>query len=341
MSLARLIESHWYAPRRWLLCLLAPLSGLFVVLSALRRLLYRMGVLRVGHVPVPVVVVGNINVGGVGKTPLTRYLVSELQVRGWQVGLISRGYGGRHRQPTPVLPDSDPAEVGDEPLLLVRAGCPLWVGRDRVATARALLAAHPEVDVILSDDGLQHYRLGRDVEIAVLDAARGLGNGWRLPAGPLREGPRRLASVNAVVLNGEGSLPAGLPDHVPVFRMRLQPGMFWQLSAPAEQRAAEEFKELDCVALAGIGHPERFFDTVRQLGIPLRQTLAFPDHHAFVPTDVPVAGAVLVTEKDAVKLVACNNVTLWALPVSAGLEPDLADWLVHTLEGLPHGRQAA
>ena len=231
--------------------------------------------------------------------------------------------------------------VPDEPLLLVRAGCPLWVGRDRVATAQALLAAHPEVDVILSDDGLQHYRLGRDVEIAVLDAARGLGNGWRLPAGPLRESARRLASVNAVVLNGEGRLPAGLPDHVPAFRMRLQPGAFWRVSAPAEWRTAEEFRQLDCVALAGIGHPERFFDTVRQLGIPLRQTLAFPDHHAFVPADVPAAGAVLVTEKDAVKLVACNNVTLWALPVSGGLEPDLADWLVHTLEGLPHGRQAA
>lgn len=137
--------------------LLAPLSGLFVVSSALRRLLYRMGVqLRVGHVPVPVVVVGNINVGGVGKTPLTRYLVSELQVRGWQVGLISRGYGGRHRQPTPVLPDSDPAEVGDEPLLLVRAGARCGVGRDRVATARACWRRIRRWMSSCRDDGLQH-----------------------------------------------------------------------------------------------------------------------------------------------------------------------------------------
>ncbi|RBH42740.1 tetraacyldisaccharide 4'-kinase, partial [Pseudomonas sp. MWU13-2860] len=166
------IERHWYRPRWWLTALLAPLEGLFVLLAAARRLAYRRGWLSAERLAAPVVVVGNINVGGVGKTPLTLSLLRDLQQRGVKAGVISRGYGGSHRQPTLVLADSSPEEVGDEPLLLAASGAPVVVGRDRVAAGRHLLALHPELELILTDDGLQHYRLQRDLEIVVLDGAR-------------------------------------------------------------------------------------------------------------------------------------------------------------------------
>lgn len=178
------IERHWYRPRWWLTALLAPLEGLFVLLAAARRLAYRRGWLSAERLAAPVVVVGNINVGGVGKTPLTLSLLRDLQQRGVKAGVISRGYGGDHRQPTLVLADSSPEEVGDEPLLLAASGAPVVVGRDRVAAGRHLLALHPDLELILTDDGLQHYRLRRDLEIVVLDGARGGGNGHLLPAGP-------------------------------------------------------------------------------------------------------------------------------------------------------------
>ena len=332
MSLSRLIEAHWYAPRPLLTLLLAPLSALFVLVSSARRCAYRHGWLRCERLPVPVVVVGNINVGGVGKTPLTRYLVEALRAQGRRPGVISRGYGGSHQAPTAVMADSPASVVGDEPLLLATAGCPVWVGRDRVAAGRALLAAHPDVDVLLSDDGLQHYRLARDVEIAVLDAARGLGNGWRLPAGPLREAPGRLATVDAVVSHG-AARPDLLPAGVPGFVMTLHPGRFWQLVAPDRQCEAADLAGKDCAAVAGIGHPERFFATLASLGLHPRQ-YAFPDHHRYVDGDMPDADTILVTEKDAVKLRQGKDARIWALPVAAVMEPDLGRWLARTLEGL-------
>ncbi|KZE31701.1 lipid-A-disaccharide kinase [Crenobacter luteus] len=336
-----LIERHWYRPRPWLGVLLAPLEALFAALSGLRRLAFRRGLGRVDALPVPVVVIGNVNVGGVGKTPLTLALLASLAERGVTAGVISRGYGGSANVPTPVARDSDPALVGDEPLLLAQAGAPVWVGRDRVAAGRALLAAHPQVQLILSDDGLQHYRLARDVEIVVLDGARGLGNGRLLPNGPLREPASRLASVDALVINGppDAALLNKLPAAPARFSMRLAPQRFVSLAEPALTRTAADFAGLRVVALAGIGHPQRFFATLRALGLAVSREIAFPDHHAFSAADLPEdADAIVVTAKDAVKLQCVNHVKLWVLPVTGVVEPDLADWLLAKLK-LPYGRK--
>ncbi|EEG07556.1 tetraacyldisaccharide 4'-kinase [Pseudogulbenkiania ferrooxidans] len=333
------IERHWYHPRAWLTVLLAPLEGLFAAVSTLRRTLYRRGVFRCERLPVPVVVIGNINVGGVGKTPLTLALIEAFRVRGVAVGVISRGYGGQHEAPTEVGLHSTAAEVGDEPLLMAAGGAPVVVGRDRVAAGRLLLDRHPEVQLILSDDGLQHYRLGRDLELVVLDGARGIGNGRLLPNGPLREAAGRLRSVDAIVLNGALAGEARwLPAAVPRFAMTLEPGAFVSLAEPGRTRRAADFAGERLVALAGIGHPERFFRTLEQLGLDPGRRLAFPDHHAFQPQDIPAdADAVLVTAKDAVKLHCVNRARLWVLPVRARLAPDLADWILARLK-IRHGR---
>ncbi len=334
-----MIERHWYRPRAWLTVLLAPLEALFGSVSALRRALYRVGMLKRERLPVPVVVIGNINVGGVGKTPLTLALIEAFKARGVPVGVISRGYGGAHTVPTEVAPQATAAEVGDEPLLMAAGGAPVVVGRDRVAAGHLLLERHPEVQLILSDDGLQHYRLTRDLELAVLDGARGIGNGRLLPNGPLRETAGRLRTVDAIVVNGP--LVGGarwLPTEVPRFDMTLEPGAFVSLAEPSRTRRAAEFAGERLVALAGIGHPERFFRTLEQLGLKPGRRLAFPDHHAFQPQDIPDdADAVLVTAKDAVKLHCVNRARLWVLPVRARLAPDLADWILARLK-IRHGR---
>ncbi|WP_240674152.1 tetraacyldisaccharide 4'-kinase [Crenobacter cavernae] len=335
-----LIERHWYRPRLWLTALLAPLEGLFALLAAARRLAFRLGLKRVEKLSVPVVVIGNVNVGGVGKTPLTLSLLASLAERGVKAGVISRGYGGSANVPTPVGRDSDPELVGDEPLLFAQAGVPVWVGRNRVAAGRALIATHPDVELILSDDGLQHYRLARDVEIVVLDGARGLGNGRLLPNGPLREPASRLASVDALVVNGgSAGFMKTLPESPATFAMRLAPQRFVSLADPAVTRGAEDFAGERVVALAGIGHPERFFATLKGLGLAPERELSFPDHHDFVASDLPAdADAIVVTSKDAVKLRRVDRVKLWALPVSGVVEPDLADWLLAKLK-LPYGRK--
>ena len=246
--LARWLQRQWFDQRRLApaLWLLAPLSGLYSVMAGRAR-----HQAQAQRLAVPVVVVGNITVGGAGKTPLTLWLATQLRERGWRPGIVSRGYGGASTLPRPVTLDSLPAEVGDEPLLLCRrSGVPVWVGRDRVAAGRALLAAHPEVDVVLCDDGLQHYRLARDVEIAVFDG-RGAGNGWRLPAGPLRESLERLREVDAVVCNGAAD--ARLQPELPRFAMRLQPAAFYRLDDPQRRATASELQGRRLHALAGIG----------------------------------------------------------------------------------------
>ena len=337
------IERHWYQPVCWLTALLAPLTGLFALVSGLRRWLYRCRLLRSERVGCPLVVIGNINVGGVGKTPLTLSLLKDLAERSVHTGVVSRGYGGNAAQPMLVRMDSPAELVGDEPLLLAHSGAPVAIGRDRVAAARLLLAAHPELDLILSDDGLQHYRLARDAEIVVLDGARGLGNGWLLPGGPLREAASRLRTVNALVINGEPctALRHQLPGVVPQFAMRLQPGRVYKANAPDETADAADFAGQRVIALAGIGHPQRFFDTLRAQGFVPQATLVFPDHHQFSATDLPdEADALIVTSKDAVKLRGFDHARLWVLPVMAQVEPDLTDWLLTQL-GIDNGRKTA
>lgn len=288
------------------------------------------------RLPVPVVVVGGITVGGAGKTPLTLHLVEALRRRGYAPGIISRGYRGRARGAVEVLPESTAAAVGDEPLLLRRrAGCPVFVGRDRVAAAQALLAAHPEVNLILSDDGLQHYRLGRDFEIAVFDR-RGVGNGWQLPAGPLREPIERLREVDAVVLNDAPLAAiemAGAP--AAVFSMRLEGAEFYRLAEPELKTAVAALQGKRLHAVAGIGEPQRFFDHLRALGLEF-EAHAFPDHHVYARSELDFgAGVVLTTEKDAVKLraVLAPDVEAWVLPVAAVLSPGLDQLIVEKLNG--------
>ena len=330
---ARWLQRQWFEQRRLspALWLLLPLSWLFALLAGLAR---RRA--RPARLAVPVIVVGNITVGGAGKTPLTIHLARALQQRGWCPGIVSRGYGGGNGSPRPVLDNSSPADVGDEPLLLARrSGAPVWVGRHRAAAGQALLAAHPSVDVVLCDDGLQHYRLARDVELAVFDG-RGAGNGRRLPVGPLREPLSRLSSVDAIVCNG--SPDDRLPTDVPRFDMRLQPALFYRLDAAAEDCGAERFVGKKLHALAGIGDPGRFFRTLESLGLDF-EAHPFADHHAYTADDLAFAkgSILLMTEKDAVKCAGLVAGETWVLPVEAELSPALIDLILEKLRG----RQAA
>lgn len=311
-----------------------PLAWVFKLLAALRLALYRTGILKSERLPLPVVVVGNITVGGSGKTPLTLWLGGQLRERGFNPGVVSRGYGGTG-DVREVSIDSDAAEVGDEPLLIKRrTGLPVFVGRDRVAAARALIKAHSECDLILSDDGLQHYQLARDFEIAIQDE-RGLMNGWPLPAGPLREPPSRLGLVDALVINGEADVPDG-SGHPPHFAMILHGDTFHALSDPQQTRAAEDLAGLRLAAIAGIGDPQRFFSHLKRLGLSF-EPHPFPDHHRFTAADFSGidADALLMTEKDAVKCTGVTDRPIWVLPVTARVEPDLAALVMEKLNGRP------
>jgi tetraacyldisaccharide 4'-kinase len=330
---ARWLQRQWFAQRRLspALWLLAPLAGVYSALAAADR-----ARARPERLPVPVIVVGNITVGGAGKTPLTIWLAGELTARGWRPGIVSRGYGGDQAAPRPVTATALPAEVGDEPVLLHRrSGAPVWVGHDRVAAGRALLAASPEVNIILCDDGLQHYRLARDVELAVFDG-RGAGNGWRLPAGPLREPLARLAGVAAVICNGPPD--ERIPPAPPRFAMRLRPGAFYRLDDPRQLCAAGDLAGRRLHALAGIGDPGRFFRTLKALGLVFAEH-PFPDHHAYRAADLAFAGdgVLLMTEKDAVKCAGLTVAETWVLPVEAELAPALIDLILEKVRG----RQAA
>lgn len=323
-----LLNRCWYGTcghRYWL----SPLSFIYLFLVALRRMAYRLGLRRRRRLRAPVIVVGNITVGGTGKTPLTLCIVQWLREMGFCPGIISRGYGGSARAPTQVKPDSDPAEVGDEPVLLARyAACPVWVGRDRFKVGRHLLDFHPEVDVIVSDDGLQHYRLHRVMEIVVIDGERGFGNGRLLPAGPLREPLGRLATVDAAVINGGNK-----DDFIllpPSFSMRLTGATFRNLRQPDTLAVADDFANWDVHAVAGIGNPQRFFDHLEHLGIQARLH-PFPDHHIYKKDDLPL-GTVVMTEKDAVKCAAFDLPDAWYLSVEAVLEPGLKTLIYKTLK---------
>lgn len=313
----RWLLGRWYGakPILWL----RPLEAVFRLLAGLRRWAYKVGLLKTVSPGVPVLVVGNITVGGSGKTPLVLLLAQMLKQRGIRVGIVSRGYGGKGDVRL-VKPDSLAADVGDEPLLLARrSDVPVCVGRDRVAAARKMVAMG--VQCIISDDGLQHYRLARQAQIAVLDARRGVGNGACLPAGPLREPVQRLAQMDLVVANGGGI--ENMPDAAV---MSLEPGGVLPLNANVPPRTLQSFAGETVHALAGIGNPERFFDSLRRQGIgvlprPMRDhamikasDLVFPDQHE-----------ILMTEKDAVKCSEYPGTNTWYVPVTARFsDPDQA-----------------
>jgi len=307
--------------------LLLPLSALFFAASRLRRLAYRRGWLASVAVGVPVIIVGNITAGGSGKTPLAIWLVNWLRAQGYRPGVVSRGYGGTRRGCLDVQPESLPAEVGDEPLLIrVKTDAPVVVGRDRVAAARTLLARHPGIDVIVSDDGLQHYRLQRDIEVAVIDAASGLGNGWPLPAGPLREPRSRLGSVDAVIQVVRGTVQPRAYPPLTTWRADYTSGQAWRLREPLEKKALRELPAHDWLAVTGIGRPQGFFDMIEAQGVRFCPR-PFPDHHAFSPQELPADAAVLMTEKDAVKCRTFAGTDWWAVELNVAPETGFIDWL--------------
>jgi tetraacyldisaccharide 4'-kinase len=292
------------------------LRGLAAIYGALSARIAERRKRQAVRLPVPVVVVGNLAVGGTGKTPFVIWLVEALRARGHRPGVVSRGYGGQvRRYPSCVTEDTDPACCGDEPALLARRlRVPVAVAPDRVAAARALVEA-AAVDVIVADDGLQHYRLARDLEICVVDGVRGLGNGSLLPAGPLREPPARLQGVNLVVVNG-GSWRTSLAPCV-AMRLRLEEALALRDGA---RRPLAQFAGRRVHAVAGIGHPARFFAALRAAGLePIEHP--FPDHHRFVPADLAFGDdlPVLMTEKDAVKCTAFAAPGWWAVPAQAEL----------------------
>jgi tetraacyldisaccharide 4'-kinase len=336
MTLADRLVAQWYSPRSLpAAILLWPLSLIFGGGVALRRMLYRVGVFSPQRLPVPVVVVGNITVGGSGKTPLVAALARALRARGFHPGIVSRGYGrdGGDGAPIAVGPGDDPALVGDEPLLLARAGHPVVVARDRVAAARALLARNPGCDVILADDGLQHYRLARRFEIAVVDAARALGNRWLLPAGPLREPETRLGEVDAIVMLVDDAA-ASASSTGRSFPMTLVPGSFARVGDPRVTAPASAFAGEGMHAVAGIGNPSRFFRQIEAMGIDAVPH-AFPDHHRFVAADLAFVGArsILMTEKDAVKCERFADERCWYLPVEARVDDALGAMIEERLRG--------
>lgn len=320
-------------PRAWLrrgplACMLWPLSLVFGALAAVRRALYRRGVLRSERAPVPVAVVGNVVAGGAGKTPVVIALVEHFRAGGLRVGVVSRGYGRRGESCLPVTAASDARDVGDEPLLIAtRCRVPVVVAARRIEAVSALMAAHPEVQLIVSDDGLQHYALARDLEICVFDA-RGTGNGWLLPAGPLREPWPRAVDL---VLRSEGT--PGIEGFV--MRRRLAE---FAVRADGKRIALEDLRGPHLSAVAGIARPEAFFDMLRAAGLQLHQTRALPDHHDFAGI-AQTPETLICTEKDAVKLWR-HQPQAWAVPLVLEIEPAFWRALDAKLSSV-HGRETA
>jgi tetraacyldisaccharide 4'-kinase len=306
----------------------------FRVAVFLRRALYWLRILKSTRAGVPVIAIGNLTVGGSGKTPLAIHVAELLKSKRWSPAIVSRGYGGTVRAPRGVTLAADPAEVGDEPVLMARrSGCPVWVGPERAAVVAALRQAHPDCDVVILDDGLQHYALRRDIEVAVVDA-RAFGNGFMLPAGPLREPKTRLWSVDAVIAHGT--------DKVKGYAMRLEGEDVHRATDARERRALQSFAGQRVHAVAGIGDPKRFFLYLAQRGVQVVPH-PFADHHPFRAPDLEFGddAPVLMTEKDAVKCKRYARPQHWILPVRAAPDPAFDAWLQRRLGELGHRPKAA
>lgn len=331
-------QTVWYgtSPVRWVLM---PLTGLFMLISGLRRRLYAANILKIRKIPAPVVVVGNVNVGGTGKTPFTIWLVNELRNAGFRPGIVTRGYRG-NVGPRPVLVDSASRfeTVGDEALLLFKRGaCPVAVHPDRVAAAELLL--ENDVDIVVSDDGLQHYRLGRDYEIAVVDGVRGFGNGYLLPAGPLRERPLRLVCVDEVMQHGRGE-----PDYAigtPAPRHFELLGSSIRRIDESEERPLDSLSGSTVHAVAGIGHPERFFSMLGAAGMSV---IIHPmaDHAIIAESDLHFGDElpVVMTEKDAVKCRSLHLGDAWYVPAQVVISEEDREEIIRSLKGSIGTRQS-
>jgi tetraacyldisaccharide 4'-kinase len=329
-------EAIWYRGHP-LSYLLLPLAWVYCGVVWVRRQAFRRAWLRSRRVAAPVIIVGNLTVGGTGKTPLVIWLAGALRRLGYRPGIVTRGYGGARgtTEPRKVTPVSDPLEVGDEPLLLARrSGCPVATGRDRATAAQTLIEEH-RCDIIVADDGLQHYRLQRDIEILVIDAERGFGNGRCLPAGPLREPLGRIREVDLTVCNGGNCLPGATLMH-------LLPGRAINLRLAGDSCDLDHFRGRQVTAVAGIGNPGRFFGMLRDHGIKVAER-PYSDHYRFGPQDAATwpAGPVLMTEKDAVKCEGFAAGNHWYVPVEASLDPTFLDRLTNRLIGLNYGQKAS
>ncbi len=323
--LIKKIEKSWYN-KNGLTTLLQPLSWMYCILVQFRRLLYRLKILRTTQLNVPIIVVGNITVGGTGKTPLVIELANLLKKHGYRPGIISRGYGGKARTwPQQVRWDGDPTMVGDEAILIARrTRCPMAVGPERVASAKALLQ-YTDCNVIISDDGLQHYALGRDIEIAVIDGTRRYGNENCLPAGPLREPIKRLEQVNFRITNGVAG-----PDE---FAMKYKAETLRRADDPAVTLDISSLQNQTVHAIAGIGNPQRFFDSLKLSGLDIIEH-AFPDHYPFKKSDLDFGEIqpIVITEKDAVKCQRFYLHNVWYQPIKAILDNQFTEQLLVILE---------
>ncbi len=321
-------EAIWYQSGHPLSTLLLPLSWLYSLVARMRRFAYRSGWLPSYRLPVAVIVIGNLTVGGTGKTPLVLWLTGFLRRRGYSPGIVTRGYGGCSEEwPRMVTASSDPREVGDEAVLLARrSGCPVVAGPDRVAAARKLIALGA-CDIMVTDDGLQHYRLRRDLEILVVDGSRGFGNGRCLPAGPLREPVSRRRHVDFSVCNGGGCEEG--------WEMRLVPEGLVNLRNPELSREVAALSGHRVTAVAGIGNPGRFFKLLRGCGLRLDER-PYPDHHPFSAADAASwpGQPIVMTEKDAVKCEAFAGEDYWYVPVTAQMDPHFEQRLAERLATL-------
>jgi tetraacyldisaccharide 4'-kinase len=316
-----------FQQKKFLNYLLLPLSLLFFVLSSGRKWLYKVGFKKTTHFEVPIIVVGNISVGGTGKTPLTIALVEFLQSKDYQVGVVSRGYGGlasKQKNSTFVNKETDVKVSGDEPLLIVqRTGVKLVINKNRVQAVQDLLNQH-DIDVVISDDGLQHYAMGRKIEIVVIDGQRRFGNGFLLPAGPLREGIKRLENVDFVINNN-------VTNSTNEILMRLEADKFVNL-VTGEERGRDEFCFEKCYVIAGIGNPQRFFDLLENWQVRIIK-YAYPDHYSYTAKDFKNKDdfPILMTQKDCVKCTDFATDNMWFVPISAKLEDNFYNELVKKL----------
>jgi len=321
------LDYYWYN-KGFITLMLAPVSWLYCFVAIIRRFAYQSKLLKTHHIAVPVIIVGNITAGGTGKTPLVIWLVDLLRANGYSPGIVSRGYGGAARNwPQQVRVDSDPRMVGDEAVLLAhRCQCPMAVGPRRVDAALALLE-HKDVDIIVADDGLQHYALGRDVEIAVIDGVRRFGNGKCLPAGPLREPRKRMKSVDIAVTNG---VPG--PRE---YGMSLKPGLVQNLVDSRQSHLLNSFANISkkVHAVAGIGNPDRFFQQLKDHGLDVIEH-PFPDHYMYQHEDFQFDDdlPVLMTEKDAVKCRSFADKRYWVVPVDAKVDERIIPLILRLID---------
>lgn len=298
--------------------LLLPVSWFFYLVVLTRRWLYQVGIFKSTKFSVPVLIVGNITLGGTGKTPLVIYLAKLLKEKGYSPGIVSRGYGGKaNKNPQVVRTESTPDQVGDEPLLIAKhTECPVFICANRVAAVKKMII-EADCNIIISDDGMQHYALDRQIEISVVDSERKFGNGFLLPAGPLREPISRLKKVDFIVING---MSKDLKLAAPVYQMELKPSKIYNLIDPQKTLPLDQVNQ-PVHAVAGIGNPQRFFETLRSLGLNIIEHV-YPDHHQFQLSDFHFNDQfpVVMTEKDSVKCKKFNKENFWYLPVEAKVE---------------------